>query len=73
MKRMLMTCSVRSATSSSIVGDFLAMLERPARMTWRRLSALPMGRLARLFPRYRAAGRARKVMHGATTSTLFEL
>lgn len=73
--RMLITCGVVSRDDlEHLVGDFLGQIERP-RTSWRdKLSALPMlGRLTRLFPRYRATGRCQEVVHEGDDVDLFEL
>ena len=73
--RMLLTCGVQArADLERLVEDFLQQIERP-RATWReKLGALPMlGRIARLFPRYRASGPCQDVVHEGADVDLDEL
>lgn len=73
--RMLAVCGVRHRDGlERLVGDLLEQLERP-RVTWgQKLAALPLlARLARLFPRRRAAGPCQEVVHEGDDIDLFEL
>jgi len=74
-RRMNLACGVeRREQLEHVVGDFLAQLERPRATLREKLGALPLlGRLGRLFPRYRGNGPCQDVVHEGDDVDLFEL
>jgi 4-hydroxy-3-polyprenylbenzoate decarboxylase len=74
-RRMNLACRVqRREELEHVVGDFLAQLERPRTTLREKLGALPLlGRLGRLFPRYRGSGPCQDVVHEGDDVDLFEL
>jgi 4-hydroxy-3-polyprenylbenzoate decarboxylase len=74
-RRMNLACRVeRREELEHVVGDFLEQLERPRTTLREKLGALPLlGRLGKLFPRYRGNGVCQDVVHEGDDVDLFEL
>jgi len=74
-RRMNLACRVeRRDQLEHLVGDFIAQLERPRTTLRDKLGALPLlGRLGKLFPRYRGSGVCQDVVHEGDDVDLFEL
>lgn len=75
MARMLMSCGVERADQlEPLIGDFMEELERPRRTLKEKLKALPLlGRLGKLFPRYKNHGPCQEVVHEGDDIDLFEI
>ena len=74
-ERMRMACGVeRWEDLEGLVGDFIERLEKPRTSLRDKLAVLPLlGRLSRLFPRYRGTGPCQEVVHEGDDVDLFEL
>ncbi len=74
-RRMLMTCGVSSHSElEPLVHDFLTLLEKPRVSLREKLAGLKLlPRLARLFPRHKAAGACQEVVHEGDDINLMEV